>query len=186
MPTLIPSSEDVRVYEFAVMYQPDLDQKAESSLLTEIEGMFNDAKGKQLFQDPWSKRGLAYKIAGFTEAKFVIYYYEMPPASVRELDHQLRLLKGVLRHLIVIPPKGYEAVSHEAKYQDWLKNRETVAEVRTRKREEKLQKTVVDQAKRTSKRMETKAKEKEVAKPLQQEELTQKLDKLISDDDLKL
>ena len=164
MPTLNPSSEDVRIYEIAIMYQPDLDQKSESNLLSEIEGYFAEAKAKTLFKDPWSKRGLAYRIAGYDEAKFVIYYLEMDPSQVRELDGQLRLLKGVLRHLIVIPPKGYEAVSHEAKYQDWLKNRETIADVRLRKKEEKMQTTVVDQAKRTSKRMELKSKE-EVKKP---------------------
>ena len=143
------------------------------------------AKAKTLFKDPWSKRGLAYRIAGYDEAKFVIYYLEMDPSQVRELDGQLRLLKGVLRHLIVIPPKGYEAVSHEAKYQDWLKNRETIADVRLRKKEEKMQKTVVDQAKRTSKRMELKSKE-EVKKPLEIKDLDKQLDKMISDDDLKL
>ncbi len=186
MPTLNASSDEVRVYEFAVMYAPDLDQKAEATLLKEVEGLFAEAQGKLLFKDPWSKRGLAYKIAGYSEAKFVIYYYEMPPASVRELDKQLRLTKGVLRHLAIIPPPGYEAVSHEAKYQDWLTNRETVAEVKSRKREEKLQKTVVDQAKRTSKRMETTKKEMPAAKPLEMKDLDKQLDKLISDDDLKL
>ncbi len=185
MPTLNPSSEDVRVYEFAVMYQPDLDQKAESNLLKEVEGLFDEAKGKQLFKDAWSKRGLAYKIRGFEEAKFVIYYYEMDPANLRELDKQLRLLKGILRHLVVIPPKGYEAVSYEAKYQDWLKNRETVADVRERKKEEKLKQTVTAQAKRATKRAEAKTKE-EVKQPLQLQELDKQLDKLISDDDLKL
>lgn len=185
MPTLVPSSEDVRVYEFAVMYRCDLDQKAESTLLAEVEALFAEAKGTLLFKDPWSKRGLAYKIEGVSEAKFVIYYYELPPASVRELDHQLRLLKGVLRHLTVIPPKGYEAVSHEAIYQDWLKNRETIADTRARKKEEKVKKTVVDQAKRVSKRMDTKTKEAP-KKAMSSQDLDTQLDKLISDSDLKL
>ncbi len=184
MPTLIPSSEDVRVYEVAVMIQPDLDQKAESALLAEIDGHFSEAKAKLLFKDPWTKRGLAYKIGGFSEAKFIIFYLEMDPSVIRELDKQLRLTKGLLRHLVVIPPKGYEAVSFEDKYQDWLKNRVTVADVKERKREEKLKQTVTAQAKRATKRMETKPKEE--VKPLEIGELTEKLDKLISDDDLKL
>lgn len=185
MPTLVPSNEDVRVYEFAVMYKPDLDQKAESTLLTEIEGHFAEAQGKLLFKDPWSRRGLAYRIGGYDEAKFVIYYYELPPASIRELDRQLRLQKGVLRHLMVLPPKGYEAVSYESKYNDWMKNRETIADVRSRQKEEKLKQTVVDQAKRVSKRMETKTKDVP-KKVLKMQDLDSQLDKLISDSDLKL
>lgn len=184
MPTLIPSSEDVRIYEIAVMLQPDLDQKAESTLLTEVEEHFTEAKATTLFKDPWTKRGLAYKIGGFDEAKFVIYYLEMDPLLVRELDKQLRLTKGILRHLVVIPPKGYEAVSYESKYHDWLKNRVTLAEQKQNKREERLKQTVTDTAKRTAKRIEQKPKE--IAKPLDSGVLADKLDKLISDDDLKL
>jgi small subunit ribosomal protein S6 len=183
MPALTPSSEDVRVYEIAVMYQPDLDQKAESQLLKELEGLFSEAKGKVLFKDPWTKRGLAYKVGGFREAKFIIYYIELDPAELRELDRMMRLTKGVLRHLVVIPPKGYEAVSFEERYQQWLKTRETVAEVRDRKREEKLKQVVVAQAKRQTKRIE---KKEEPKGPLKVQELEQQLEKLISDDDLKL
>ncbi len=185
MPTLNPSSEDVRVYEIAVMLQPDLDPRGESKLLSEVEGHFAEAKAVTLFKDPWTKRGLAYKIGGFDEAKFVIYYLEIDPALVRELDKQLRLTKGILRHLVVIPPKGYEAVSYENRYQDWLKNRVTLAEQKQNKREERLKQTVTDTAKRAAKRI-TEQKPKEAAKPLDSGVLSDKLDKLISDDDLKL
>lgn len=185
MPTLNPSSEDVRVYETAIMLPPDLDQKAEANLLVEIEDHFKEAEAKLLFKDPWTKRGLAYKIGGFTEAKFVIYYHEMDPSKIRELDAQLRLTKNLLRHMIVIPPKGYEAVSHEEIYQDWLKNRVTASEMKQRKKEEKLKAAVTQQAKRVTKRMESK-KPKEEAKPLEMGQLTEKLDQLISDDDLKI
>lgn len=184
MPTLIPSSEDVRIYEVAIMLQPDLDQKTESLLLAEIDAHFAEAKATLLFKDPWTKRGLAYKIGGYEEAKFIIYYFEMDPSVVRELDNQLRLLKGLLRHLIVLPPKGYEAVSFESVYQDWLKNRVTVADMRQKKKEDRLKQTVTAQAKRATKRMEEKPKEE--VKPLEIGQLTEKLDKLISDDDLEL
>ncbi len=184
MVKLVPSSENTRVYEIALMYQPDLDQKAEKTLLTEVEGMFDEVKATLLFKDPWSKRGLAYKIGGYQEAKFVIYYYDIDPSKIRELDNSMRLQKGVLRHLILIPPKGYEAVSFEERYQDWLKNHETVAEVRLRKKEEKLQKSVATQAKRKTENLKTKPKE--AAKPMEKEKLDAKLDKLISDEDLKI
>jgi len=186
MPTLSPSSEDVRVYEVAVMLQPDLDQKSENALLAEIDGLFKEADAKLLFKDPWTKRGLAYKIGGYSEAKFVIYYYEMDPSKLRELDRMLRLTKGVLRHLITLPPDGYEAVSFESAYQDWMKTRETAADMKKRKSEEKLKSAVTAQAKRATKRMDAKAKPKKKAEPLEMSELTESLDKLISDDDLKL
>ncbi len=186
MVKLMPSSEDVRVYELALMYQPDLDQKAEKELLANVEAMFTEAKAVLLFKDPWTKRGLAFKIGGFGEAKFVMYYYEIDPSKIRDIDNSLRLEKGVLRHMIIIPPKGYEAVSYEERYQDWLKTRETVAQVRTRQKEEKLTEKVALQAKRKTDRL---LREPKVAKaPMQKmekEKLDATLDKLISDEDLK-
>lgn len=186
MVKLSPSNEDVRVYEIAVMYQPDLNSAQEPKLLAEVESIFSDAKAKTLFKDPWSRRGLAYKIGGYTEAKFVIYYMEVLPAAIREIDTALRLQKGVLRHLIVMPPKGYEAVSFEARYQEWLKTRETVKEVRDRQKGEKVRQSVVANARRESERL--KVKEKEVRKdaPLEKEKLEKQLSDLISDADLKL
>lgn len=185
MVKLIPSSEDVRVYEIAVMYQPDLQQNVEVDLHKEIEQTFTDAGGKLLFKDPWTKRGLAYKIKGYTDAKFTIYYYEVDPAKMREVDGALRLQKGVLRHLIVIPPNGYEATSWEEHYQHWLKNRVTVKEQRSRDKEEKLKQNVIERSKRETK----KTQEKEKAVPrmaMKKEDIASKLDKMISDEDIAL
>lgn len=182
MPILHASSDDVRVYEIAVMIAPDLDQKAEATLLREIDEHLGDAGAKLLFKDPWSRRGLAYPIKGFNEAKFVMYYCEVDPSKIRELQKQLTLQKGVLRHLVVMPPPRYEAISFEDAYQTWLKTRETMADVRRRKKEEKLQKQVIAGAKRQTKRAES--PKKAPARPLKMDDLTHELDKIISDTDL--
>ena len=184
MVTLIPSSEDVRIYEIAVMVQPDLQPKEEAELIKGVDDLLAEAQAKLLFKDVWSKRGLAYKIKGHAHAKFIIYYIELDPSKIRDIDHQLRLIKGVLRHLVVIPPKGYEAVGYEEKYQQWLKTRETVGERRTREKDEAAKQAVIAKAKRETKRVHEKKPE---AKPeLKMEQLEQQLDKLISDTDLKL
>ncbi len=185
MPTLIPSSEDVRIYEIAVMLQPDLQPKEESTLMKEIEDVFADAGAKLLFKDPWTKRGLAYKIKGYQEAKFFICYYEVDPAKIRDLDHALQLLRGVLRHLLVLPPKGYEAVSFEESYQLWLKTRETAAQTRAREKEEKVKQSLIAQAKRESRKLRE-VKPKEKAAPVQMKQLEEQLEKLIADADIDL
>ncbi len=185
MVKLVPSSEDVRVYEIAVMFQPDLTQSQENAMNKELDEIFGEAKAKLLFKDPWTKRGLAYKIKGYQEAKFCIYYFEVEPAKMREVDNALRLQKNVLRHLIVIPPKGYEAVSWEAKYQDWMVNRETITDRKTREKEEKVQKNVIDKAKRETKRSQEKVKATPKA-AVEMGKLSASLDKLISDEDLKI
>lgn len=184
MPVFTPSSDEVRVYELAVLYPANIDQKAENGLLKEIDDLFAETNSKVLFKDAWSKRGLAYPIKGHTEGKYVIYYIEADPARIREMDKDLRLIKGLLRHMMVIPPKGYEVQSYESLYQQWLKSRESADDVRRRKTEEKAKETVVANAKRASKRMDS-AKKKPAAS-VEMGELTEKLDELISDDDLKI
>lgn len=180
MPTLIPSSDEVRIYEIAVMYAADIEQKVENTLLKEIDEHFAEAGSKLIFKDVWSKRGLAYPIGGHMEAKYVIYYIEVDPAKIRNIDHELRLQKGMLRHMIVIPPKKYEARNFEDLYQNWMKSRESVEDIRKKKQEEKVQQNVVASAKRATKRMEEKKKTE--TKPVELGDLTEKLDALISDD----
>src|SRR5690348_16867143 len=106
MATLVPSSEDTKIYEVAVLYPSDLGDKAEAALLKELDGIFAEAQAKQLFKDKWSKRGLAYPIKGHREGKFIVYYYEIDPSKIRTVDQAIRLEKNVLRHMVLIPPKG--------------------------------------------------------------------------------
>lgn len=189
MTTLTPSSEDTRIYEISVMYASDMTPKDESALLKNLESIFSEAAGKQLFKDQWSRRGLAYKIKGTKEVKFVIFYYEFDPSKTREIDHAIRLEKGVLRHLIVIPPVGYEAVSFEDKYQEWIKTRETAADMRKREQEEKTKERVTTKAKMEAKRMEAQKKrkaEKEPVTKMESGQINEELEKLISDEDLNI
>lgn len=185
MPTLIPSSEDVRVYEVAVMIDPTLPGDEESATLKEIDETLSEAGVKMLFKDPWTKRGLAYPVNGHTEAKFLIYYFEIDPLKIREIDGALRLQRGVMRHMVIIPPKGYEAVSHEDRYQQWLKTRETMTEKRAREKEEKVKQSVVAQARRETKKLQQ-AKPKEKTPAVKIQDLDRQIDKLISDSDLGL
>jgi small subunit ribosomal protein S6 len=187
MPSVTPSSEDVRIYELCVLYPHPFGQKDENELLKEIETMFDEAGAKQVAKDKWGRRGLAYPIKGSTEGNFVIYYYEMEPKKLRDIDTQLRILKGVLRHMFVKPPKQYQIVKFSESYEKWLKERENVDEKRSREREEKLKDQVAKKAKRQVQRTTEKQKEEtRPAAPMSEEAIKQKLDKLISDDQVDL
>ena len=187
MPTLEPSTEDVVIYECCVLY-PVLQQKDEQAVLKEVEGTFEEVGAKQIAKDLWGRRGLAYSIKGNTEGNFVVYYYEMDPSKVKETDTALKIMKNVLRHLIVKPPKGYVIQKYSELYEKWLKERETIDQVKTREKEEKLKDQVAKRAKQQARRTDERKKTEvaEVKKPMEQADLTEKLDKLISDDTLDL
>ena len=188
MPTLTPSSEDVRVYEVTVLYPYPLNQKEENDLLKEVDQAFAEVGATLIESDKWGRRGLAYNIKGYDEGNFIVYYYEMDPTKLQELDEALHIMSGVLRHMIVKPPKGYQVVKFSESYNTWLKERETESDKKEREKEEKIKKQVAERAKRQVKRAGEKkmeAKKEEVA-PVEEGQISEQLDKIISDDELSL
>lgn len=179
------AEEGLRLYEFCILYPANLSQKEESDLLKEVEKTIEEQGGKQVAKDTWGKRGLAYKIKGHTEGCYVVYYYELDPTTLKEIDVALRITPNVLRHIVVKPPKGYQIVEYSKLYQTWLKEREDEADRKKREKEERLAKRVADKAKRQVKRAAKKEDTKKEEKPAaDKEQISQELEKLISDDDL--
>lgn len=185
MPNLVPSSEDNRIYEICVLLPYPMNQKEEQDAHKEVEGIFAEAEGRQVAKDSWGRRGIAYTIKGYNEGSYVIYYYEIDPSKITEIDEALRIAPKVLRHMIVIPPKGYEIVEYGEKYKQWLKERESESEKRDKSKEEKLQKQVVERAKREVRKAEEQKKDaKEAKKPMEEKSIEEGLEKLISDSDI--
>lgn len=171
-----------------ILYPYPMNQKEESNLMKEVKAIFDEAEAKQIESDNWGRRGLAYKIKGHDEGNFVVSYYEMDPSKLREVDEALRILPGILRHLVIKPPKGYEVVKFSGEYETWLKERETESEKKDRQKEEQIKKRIAERAKRQAKRAdEKKAEEKpKAAEKMEEKQLKEKLDKIISDDELDL
>ena len=182
------TEEDTRVYEFCFLYPCTLSQKEESEFLKEIEKIIEETGAKQVSKDLWGKRGLAYRIKGHDEGNYVVYHYEMKPRAIIDIDTPLRITPNMLRHIVVKPPKGYEVTNFSEGFVQWLKDRENAVDEKKKEKEEKLAKRVAEKAKRQVKRVAAK-KEEEVAadKPkTDKKQISDELDKLISDDDLDL
>lgn len=189
MTLLMPTSEDTAIYEFCVLYPSNLSQKEEQTLLKGIDEIFAEAQAKQISKDAWGRRGLAYPIKKQMEGNFIVFYFEMDPSKMKEVDRQLRILPNIMRHLVVKPPKGYEVVKYSEAYEQWQKEKATAVETKRKEEETKLQRRVVEKARRDAKRTEGKkaeTKKKEAATPLEGADLSKKLDELISDDSLGL
>ena len=184
MPELIASSEDVRIYECAILTTYPLTQKDEAALIKEVEGYFDEVGAKLIVKDAWGRRGLAYPIKGAREANVTIYYYEMDPLKLKEVDQSLKISKGVLRHLFVKPPKHYQIVKYADTYEQWLKERESVDQKRTREKQEKLQEQVASKARRKAQMKTEKKVEPKVVRPMSEEAVAEGIEKLISDDSI--
>ena len=197
MPTLEPTTETGRIYEFCVLYPYPLSQKEEKNAQKSVEDLFAEAGGKQVAKDVWSRRGLAYKIGGYDEGIYVVYHYEIDPEKLKELDNALRITKNVLRHIVVKPPKNYQIVEYSKEYEKWLKNKETEVDKKAQEKEDQLKQKMLEKQKRQAARAEKKEKvsvsaktapDKEKKEDLAKDEaeLTAEIDKLIADDELEL
>ena len=187
MTVLTPKDEDNRVYELTILYPYPLSQKEESDLLKSIDSLFAEFGAIKMHEDKWGRRGLAYPIKGFDEGSYVVYYLELDPSKLKAMETQMRILPGLLRHLVVKPPKGYEVANFSESFETWKKESAEVGDKAKEAEEERLQKRVAEKAKRQVKRAAKKKEEvKEEAGHVEKKELDAKLDELISDDDLDL
>jgi ribosomal protein S6 len=158
-----------------------LAQKDESTLIKEVEGAFAEAGGKLVLKDAWGRRGLAYPIKGAMEASVVVYYYNLDTQKIKELEHTFKIMKNVLRHMFVKPPKNYKVEKYGDKFEKWLKERESLDQKRAREREEHLREQVAARAKRKA-TTDRKKTDRPTAAPMSEEAMTQQIDKLITDD----
>lgn len=177
---------DVRLYEFCILYPYPIQPKEAQELMKSLEEIFAEAQGKVVMKDLWGQRGLAYKIGGYAEGNFAILYVELDPSKLKEIDRMLRIQKGVLRHMIVKPPKNYQPVSYAEKFVQWQEDKKLEGERAEREREEKLQRQVVEKAKRTAKPAKKAEAPTEVKPAMTEEAISKELEKLISGEDLKI
>lgn len=180
------ADDSIRLYECIVLYPCGLSQKEEENILSEVEQLFSEAGGSRKAKDVWGRRGLAYPIRSHKEGNFVVYHYHIDPAKIEELDRSLRILRGVLRHLIVKPPKGYQILPFAGRYTQWLKDRETEETEHARFREEEFKKKMAERARKQVRRDHATEQARSPAPALEGAKLTEELEKILSDEDITL
>lgn len=90
------------IYEFAVLYHPDLEidlEKAE----TRIKKIITDNEGSITKTDNWGKRKLAYEIKKQDFAVYVFYTVDMPATNVAKVEQIFNITDEIIRFLITRP-----------------------------------------------------------------------------------
>jgi len=189
-----PKGEDTRTYEIAVLLPGDVSDKDKQETLRNIGELFKEKEVTVVRKDEWKRMGLAYKLNGQTHGQYVLYYIEANAAVLHPLDQQLKIERGIVRHLIIKLPPQYEIVDWEAHYKEWKESLVKEEEDKTKEHEEHLKKKIVQRAMRQSAAPAPRKAAEAVEKPktsapaeeLSGAELAEKLGELISDEDLKL
>jgi small subunit ribosomal protein S6 len=88
-----------REYELVLMLDPQLDAPARDALVQEARGQI-EAGGTLKHENDWGLRKMAYEINRRTEADYRWFRFEAPSELLDSLDHNLKIVDGVLRFRI--------------------------------------------------------------------------------------
>lgn len=161
-------------YELMFILSPMLTEDKRKKVIGELDDLLKE-KGADVFQtDDWGKRELAYRIKRHNEGYYMVYYFVLPNRSdLHEIDEHLRLDQDVLRHLLIKRPDDH-------KIHDFQKLEE---EAKKEQEERRAAKAAKKSPKKPAPK-ENKVEKPEEVKETNKAELNQKLDKIVSDDDL--
>lgn len=93
-----------RKYEMMIVVAPTVTEEGLPAVVERVNGLIESHNGtveSYTYDSPWGRRRLAYPIQKFRDAFYVLYYFDMEPRSVDDLDRDIRLDSTIIRHLIV-------------------------------------------------------------------------------------
>lgn len=89
-----------RVYELALAVSARLNKEQIKKVAEKAASLITKENGKITKEEIWEKRPLAYPIKKEEEAVYLFLYFQTPSLS-SHFQHQIKLLEGVLRFLLV-------------------------------------------------------------------------------------
>ncbi len=90
------------IYETLTILRPDLAEARVKEILTWMEKLVENGRGKVLQVEEWGMRDLAYRIQKQRKGYYVRLEYEAIPAALQELERNFRLSEDVIRFLSVV------------------------------------------------------------------------------------
>ena len=89
-----------RNYELMLVLSPELDENALETLIDRIKRFLDNAQADVLNFKNWGLRRMAYMIQGQREGRYYLVHFEGDPENCSELERNLILSEGILRHLL--------------------------------------------------------------------------------------
>ena len=101
-------------YETAILFDPELPEEQRKEFLAKLTGVIASYQGEVLKQDDWGNRKLAYQINKKVNAYYTFLLYSGDRGVVEEVERNIKIFDGILRHLtsrveVELKPKAVEA-----------------------------------------------------------------------------
>jgi len=91
----------MRDYELAFIIQPTVDEEGVTGVVEKVTQYVQTVNGEVASVDVWGRRNLAYPINNHREGIYVLVQAKLPPASLLELERNLKLSEEIIRYLLV-------------------------------------------------------------------------------------
>lgn len=189
----ILEAED-RMYELMLVLKPDFLESAVTKKLKEFTKFLKENKCNVTMEDIWGKQNLAYKIKQYDAGIYVVYNLVAPTTFIKDLDSHLRIDNDVIRHLLISIESDYKYSKFEEEVEEPKEEKKTpkkeVKQVKTVKKEEPKEvkkEEVKEEVKEVEKeKAETVVEKKDTKEEVDKGALNNKLDDLLSGDDLNI
>lgn len=96
---------DQRRYELMLILDPRLEESVINSTVDRFLGVLKDRGGEVAKIDHWGRKRFAYEMKNLEEGYYVVADLDTDPATITELDRQMRLTDELVRHKFVRPGK---------------------------------------------------------------------------------
>ena len=93
---------DMQKYEAVIILDSDLSEDAVKAEIGKVETVVKAHTGSVERSDVWGRRRLSFRIAKKEYGIYVVLVFAGDNRLVADLDRQLKINEGVLRHLIVL------------------------------------------------------------------------------------
>jgi len=91
----------MRNYELTIVVPSDVNEEELGNIVTLVQGWVEAAQGKVVKTDHWGRRRLAYNIAEYREAFYVMLHLDLDPTKVLEIERNIKLTEKIIRYLVV-------------------------------------------------------------------------------------
>ncbi|MBN1249694.1 MAG: 30S ribosomal protein S6 [Anaerolineae bacterium] len=104
---------ETRNYELMLVVSAELDEDALDNVLQRVQRYLEAVEAQVVSFKSWGLRRLAYTIKNTREGRYYLVHFSASSQVIPELDGDLRLIEGVLRHLITRMETEMPAASEE-------------------------------------------------------------------------
>ena len=92
----------MRFYETTIVLSPTSDESAVGHEIEKITQTISGASGRIVTTQRWGVKRTAYPLLKHTQAVYVHFVYQAPPAVPGKLEAMFRINENILRHLTVL------------------------------------------------------------------------------------